>query len=135
MTRASHYIIRREFRDRRQALETRQDEQFGKTQAELKNIDNRFDGLERQMHAMQHNFDHQSEALQRSFDETNDKLRLLIDRMTRPRSHASSSSRHRSPLRQDHHPSAPRHNDAPVVEDGSSSHYVPSPRQCCNVKL
>ena len=74
MTRAGHFIIRQEFRERFQAHETRQDEQFGETQAEFKNIDNRFDGLERQMHAMHHNFGHQNEALQRSVAETNDNL-------------------------------------------------------------
>ena len=92
MTRASHFIVRQEFRERCQALETRQDEQFGETQAEFKNIDNRFDGLERQMHAMHHNFGHQNEALQRSVAETNDNLRRLIDGMTRPCSRASSSA-------------------------------------------
>ncbi len=64
MTRASHFIIRQEFCECCQALETRQDEQFGETQAEFKNIDNRFDGLERQMQAMHHNFGHQNERVQ-----------------------------------------------------------------------
>ena len=71
-----------------EALETRQDEQFGETQAEFKNIDNRFDSLERQMHAMHHNFGHQNEALQCSVTETNDNLRRLIDGMARPCSRA-----------------------------------------------
>lgn len=127
---ASHFIIREELRGHCDALETRQDEQFGETCAEFKRMNTRFDGLERWMNAMHHNFTHQNEALQRSMAEIarNTRPRSCASSSSRHHSSGSSSARHRSPRQQDHNASAPRRNEDPVDDHESSSQHVPSTR-------
>src|SRR4051812_27983039 len=73
-----------------------QDEQFSEARVEFKNIDNRFEEVRGQMHAMQHNLAHQNEALGRALATTDEKLQRLVDGLARPRSRESSSSRHSS---------------------------------------
>src|SRR4051812_44548423 len=63
MTRWDHWKVRGEFNYRCEALERRQDEQFSEARVEFKNIDNFFEEVRGQMHAMQHNLGHQNEAL------------------------------------------------------------------------
>ena len=84
MTRWDHWKVRGEFNYRCEALERRQDEQFSETRVEFKNIDNRFEEVRGQMHAMQHNLDHQNEALGRALAATDEKLQRLIDGLARP---------------------------------------------------
>src|SRR4051812_16968688 len=128
MTRWDHWKVRGEFNYHCEALERCQDEQFSEARVKFKNIDNRFEEVRGQMHAMQHNLDHQNEALGRALAATDDKLQCLIDGIERPRSHDSSSSRHSSSESSAPRHHASRHQDGPVLHSMSSSQAVPSPR-------
>src|SRR3954463_8016668 len=128
MTRWDHWKIRGEFNYRCEALERRQDEQFSEARVEFKNIDNRFEEVRGQMHAMQHNLGHQNEALGRALASTDEKLQHIIDGLARTRSRESSSSRHSSSESSAPRRHASRHRDGPVLQYMSSSQAVPSPR-------
>src|SRR3954469_16133156 len=128
MTRWDHWKVRGEFNYRCDALERRQDEQFSEARVEFKNIDNRFEEVRGQMHAMQHNLGHQNEALGRALASTDEKLQRLVDGLARPRSRESSSSRHSSSESSAPRRHASRHRDGPVLQSMSSSQAVPSPR-------
>ena len=84
MTRWDHWKVRGEYNYRCEALERRQDEQFSEARVEFNNIDNRFEEIRGQMHAMQHNLGHQNEALGRALAATDEKLQRLIDGLARP---------------------------------------------------
>src|SRR4051812_41739638 len=128
MTRWDHWKVRGEFNYRCDALERCQDEQFSEARVEFKNIDNRFEEVRGQMHAMQHNLGHQNEALGRAVASTDEKLQCLIDGLARPRLRESSSSRHSSSESSAPRRHASRHRDGPVLQSMSSSQAVPSPR-------
>src|SRR4051812_37577703 len=128
MTRWDHWKVRGEFNYRCDALERCQDEQFSEARVEFKNIDNRFEEVRGQMHAMQHNLGHQNEALGHALASTDEKLQRLIDGLARPRSRESSSSRHSSSESSAPRHHASRHRDGPVLQSMSSSQAVPSPR-------
>src|SRR3954464_10200017 len=128
MTRWDHWKVQGEFNYRCEALERRQDEQFSEARVEFKNIDNRFEEVRGQMHAMQHNLGHQNEALGRALASTDEKLQHIIDGLARTRSRESSSSRHSSSESSAPRRHASRHRDGPVLQSMSSSQAVPSPR-------
>src|SRR3954468_20246238 len=128
MTRWDHWKVRGEFNCRCEALERRQDEQFSEARVEFKNIDNRFEEVRGQMHAMQHNLGHQNEASGRALASTDEKLQRIIGGLARPRSRESSSSRHTSSESSAPRRHASRHRDGPVLQSMSSSQAVPSPR-------
>src|SRR3954462_14642451 len=111
----------REFKHRCDALERRQDEQFSEPRVEFKNIDNRFEEVRGQMHAMQHNIGHKNEALGRALAATDEKLQRLIYGLSRPRSRDSSSSRHSSSESSAPYRHASRNQDGPVLHSMSSS--------------
>src|SRR3954462_6574973 len=94
MTRWDHWKVRGEVNYRCDALERRQDEQFSEARVEFKNMDNRFEEVRGQMHAMQHNLGHQNEALGRALASPDEKLQHIIDVLAQTRSRESSSSRH-----------------------------------------
>src|SRR3954464_4754336 len=127
MTRWDHWKVRGEFNYRCEALERRQDEQFIEARAEFKNINNCFEEVRGQMHAMQHNLGRQNEALGRALASTDEKLQRLIDGLERPRSRDSRSSRHSSSESSAPRRHASKHRDGPALQSISSTQAGPSP--------